>query len=130
MANNKNLNVFLPSIDNSYFANHIQEVLNPILDDTGNYSFYNIHNEMDFSNEAEQSTDYDNRRNVHQGDKIFELNKFANSTNNNLNTNVNNYNYMGGTFKSANKNNIHPMMIGVNREAEKRKFLNFNGMIN
>lgn len=74
----KNLNLLLPSMDNSYFANHINDVLNPILDDTANYSFYNIHNENDISNEFEQSADYETKimadKNLHFPN-YFNLNK-------------------------------------------------------
>jgi len=59
---NNNLNVFLPNIDNSYLANHIQdEVFIPILDETSISNYYNVPNEIDFSNEIE-SVGYDSKR--------------------------------------------------------------------
>lgn len=120
-SSTKNLNVFLPNIDNSYFANHIQEVLNPILDDTGNYSFYNINNEIDFTNDPEHSSDFDSRRLNNQNEKYFE---------NQIN---NNYDYMNNYANSdmfSNKKRINPnaMMMGFN-EADKRKFHNYNNTL-
>ena len=122
--NNKNLNVFLPSIDNRYFANHIQEVLNPIFDETGNYSFYNINNQLDVSNDTEQITDYDYKR-VQPNDRIFANNKFLNNNNNNFTNDNNNFdnrsNNLNNAKKHVNNNQMNPMMMGFG-EAEKRRF--------
>jgi hypothetical protein len=124
ISNIKNLNLFLPKIENSYFANHIQEVLNPISDDTSNYSNHNINNDIDFSDGPEQLTDFDNKR-INPIEKFFE---------NNINYSINNFNYFSNNthnnnnaFSAKKQINSNQKIMGLS-EADSLKFHNYNIM--
>ncbi len=129
----KNLKVYLPNIDNSYLANHIQEVINPFLDDTSNYSFYNMHNDVNISNDGELSSEYDNINNNYSKigfhEKNFDNNYYSNKNNNLFyrgdNNSYMNNNILHKNLTNKNTNNIKHGQINI-PDAEKKKFQNYN----